>query len=416
MSVKEKNQFLSVVVLSQCFGQLAALSFSNGILFNYFDSLGCSDSAIIILLKLPNFAGMFLMLPVAYCADTYGKKVLGQWGNVIQVVGIAFLIAASFLQSSQIIVLFIGVSVFAIGAALLNSSWFALLDPLMKAEERGAFFAKMRACWKTFGIIFTFIVQYFLGVKGPAILTQVLTVILIMSIVRMYFYHRIPELEKPDKEKRKSVKFLSELKLIFKDKRIFKFSAFRFTYPLLTGCIALLFNLYEKKFMSFSPADIVFMGNLMFIGGIGGLWIGAKMTKHFTELQIFMICTSIITTCGLLFPLHIYVAIPEVIFTGIITFIFGCFSASLGIAYTSLMLSLLPPERKSLASAFFIGLSQLGIACSGIFAATFVKRDWAFEQQLAGFNNIYSIILLCSVIPLPFVTWFLTKNLKPTEF
>ena len=415
MPSTEKNQFLNIVILSQCFGQLAALSFSNGIMFNYFDSLDCSESSLIILLKIPNFAGMFLMLPIAFYADTYGKKVLGQWGNVIQVAGLGFLISAPFFEGMQIITLFVGVSVFAVGAALFNSSWFALLDPLMKPEERGTFFAKMRASWKGFGILFTFFAQYLLGVKGPTILTQILILVFFMMIIKMYFYHRIPELEKPDKEKRKSVKFFSELKLIFQNKKIYKFSAYRFTYPLLTGCIALLFNLYEKKFMNFTPADIVFMGNLMFIGGIGGLWLGAKMTKRFTEFQIFMICTSVITTCGLLFPLHAYLPVPELIYAGAVTFIFGCFSAALGIAYTSLMLSLLPQERKSLASAFFVGLSQLGIACSGIFAATFVKKDWGFVEQFAGFNNIYSIILLCSVIPLPIFTWLLTKNLKSEE-
>ena len=412
MAGKEKNQFINTVILSQCFGQLASLSFSNGIMFNYFDSLNCSDSTLIVLLKIPNFAGMFLMLPMAFFADTYGKKVLGQWGNLIQICGLGFLIAAPFFEGMQIVTLFVGVSVFAVGAALFNSSWFALLDPLMKPEERGTFFAKMRACWKSFGIMFTFLVQYLLGIEGPAILTQILIFILIMMIARIYYYHRIPELEKPDKEKRKSVKFFSEIRLIFQNKKIYKFSGYRFAYPLLTGCIALLFNLYEKKFMNFSPADIVFMGNLMFIGGIGGLWVGAKMTKRYSEFQIFMICTTVISVCGILFPLHIYLPVPELIYAGFVTLVFGCFSAAMGIAYTSLMLSLLPPERKSLASAFFVGLSQLGIACSGIFAAVFVKKDWGFIEQYAGFNNIYSIILLCSIIPLPIVTWALTKNLK----
>lgn len=415
MASTEKNQFLSIVILSQCFGQMASLAFTNGIMFNYFDSLNCSDSSLIILLKIPNFAGMFLMLPIAYYADTYGKKVLGQWGNIIQITGVGFLVAAPFFEGQQKLILFAGVSIFAVGAALFNSSWFALLDPLMKPEERGVFFAKMRACWKIFGILFTFLAQYLLGVKGPLILTQLLILILFMLIIRIYFYHRIPELEKPDKEQRKSVKFFREVKLIFQNKKIYRFSAYRFTYPLLTGCIALLFNLYEKKFMNFSPADIVFMGNLMFIGGIGGLWLGAKMTKRFSEFQIFMICTSLITTCGLLFPLHVYLPIPELIYAGAVTFVFGCFSAALGIAYTSLMLSLLPSERKSLASAFFVGLSQLGVACSGIFAATVVKKDWSFIEQFAGYNNIYSIILICSVLPLPAFTWLLTRNLKSSE-
>jgi len=88
----------------------------------------------------------------------------------------------------------------------------------------------------------------------------------------------------------------------------------------------------------------------------------------------------------------------------------GCLVAAANMTGLEIWI-LLSPERKALASSFFIGLSQLGISCSGIFAALVIKRDWGFVQELAGVSNIYSIILLCSIIPLPFVTYLMTKGL-----
>ena len=401
-----------MIILSQCFGQLSSLAFNNGLMFNYFDHLGSDDSTIFLLMKMPSLVGMLLILPLAYLSDKYGKKKLGQWGNAIQVVGFGSLLFASWFTGLEIWVLFIGVFVFAFGVALFNSSWFALMDPLIEAKKRGSFFARMRFYWKMAGVLFTFLTQYLLEVGGMVIITELIIIVTVFSIVRMYFYHNIPELEKPDKEAKKSVKFKEEFRAVLADSKFRRFLSFKFCFPLMTGCVGLIFNLYEKKFLGFSPGDIVLMGNLIFIGNISGLWFGAKLSKILSEVRIFLICTITMTTLCLLYPLHQYVPGKVIYFVGVITFFYGAISAVFGIAMTSLMLSLLQPERKSLASSCCICLAQFGQASSGIVAASIVRREWAFVEQVAGYSNIYMVILLCSVIPLPFVTWFLTRRLN----
>ena len=406
----DNQKFLNYVILSQCFGQIASLTFHNGVMFTYFDSLNSGESNLILLLKLPALVGMLMILPLAFWADRFGKKKLGQAGNGIQVIGVGLLILAPWFTGFQIGALYIGVLVFAIGCALFNSSWFALLDPLVSKDQRGPFFAKMRTCWKFTGIMFAFLAQYMLGVGGTPMIFQLLIIVFVFSIVRMYFYHNIAELEKPE-EVHKKTNFRKELGSLIEDKSFKRYSIFRFCFPLMTGCIALIFNLYEKKFMGFGPDDIVFMGNLMFIGSICGFWIGARLVKSYTEPQVFMMTTTVIALCCICFPLHGFIPVSSLVFAGIVTFIYGCTSAVFGISCTSLMLALLQPERKSLASSFCIAVTQLGGALSGIFAALVVKKDWGLEQMV-GYDNIYSIILLCSVIPLPFVTKFLTSGLE----
>ena len=157
------------------------------------------------------------------------------------------------------------------------------------------------------------------------------------------------------------------------------------------------------------------MGNLIFIGNISGLWLGAKLSKIYDERLIFLGVTSTMTLLCLIYPLHGFIPLPVIFYVGAITFLYGVVGAVFGIAITSFMLSILQPERKSLASSCTICMAQLGQASSGILAALIVNRNWDFVNEMAGYSNIYMVILLCSMIPLPFITWFLTSSFKDTK-
>ena len=406
--VNENQKFLKFIIFSQCFGQIAILSFDNGLMFNFFDDLGCGDFHLILLLKSPSFVSLLLVLPLAFLADKYGKKLIGQSGNIIQIIGL-MLIASAVSFEKPLIALYLGVFIFACGSALFRCSWFALIDPLIPVSERGHFFAWMRTSWKVAAVLFTLLVQYMIGVKGTAILFELIIFVSVLSIIQLFFYQRIPEVEKPDSNP-ESKSFLFEMKEIIKDKDFFRFAMFKFSFPFMIGSIAILFNLYEKKYLDFSPADIMLMGNLVFIGGIVGLWAGAFLMKKLKEPQIFLICSSVITLLALLFPLSSeFSKLSSLIFAGSLTFLLGCSLTSLGIAETSLMLSLIQSKRKSLASSLCIAFTQIGLALSGLLVALLVKRDWNFDMS-AGYKNIYSIILISSVLLLPLLTYHLTNR------
>ena len=404
--VNDNSKFFKFIIISQCFGQLAILSFDNGFMFNYFDALIQSDSALVILLKTPSIASMVLVLPLAFLADQYGKKVIGQTGNIIQIAGLAILTLAS-LASKTLFLLFAGVIIFSIGSALFRCSWFALLQPIVSEQERAHFFARMRTAWKVCGILFTLLVQFILGVDNKVIFLQIFILLIICSFLQVYFYQKIPELEKPKKEQEKR-KFFKEIKHLFKDKLFLRFTAFKFSFPLMVGSIALLFNIFEKKYLNFTPSDIMLMGNLLFIGGVSGFWLGAHLMKKFEAKQIFLFATISITFVSLIFPIGIYLqGLPVIILCGTVTFIFGSSMSALGIAETSLMLSLLQPERKSLASSLCIMCTQFGSAVAGILVALIIKN---FEFGEAGsYWNIHSLYLVVTVAPLSILTYSLTK-------
>lgn len=404
--VNENSKFYKFIIISQCFGQLAHLSFDNGFMFNYLGSLIQSDSTLVILLKTPNIASMLLVLPLAFLADKYGKKIVGQSGNIIQILGLTILALAP-LTSAPLLMLFSGVIVFSIGSALFRCSWFALLQPIVSESDRAHFFARMRTAWKVCGILFTLLVQFLLGVDNKIIFIQLIIFLIICCFLQVFFYQKIPELEKPNKEN-KERKFVKEIKFLFQDKNFLRFTLFKFSFPLMVGAIALLFNIFEKRYLSFTPSDIMMMGNLLFIGGVCGFWVGAHLMKKFESRQVFLFSTLAITAVALIFPLSIqFKGLTVLILCGTSTFILGCSLTALGIAETSLMLSLLQPERKSLASSLCIMCTQFGTASAGILVALIIKN---FEFGEADSHwNIHSLYLALTVIPLPIVTYLLTK-------
>jgi MFS family permease len=234
---QNNSKYLTFIILSQCFGQLAILSFDNGLMFNFFSELTKEDSQIILLLKVPNFICFLLVLPLAYYADRYGKKLLGQVGNVVQVFGLLIIAAASIFEN-PLPTLYCGVTIFACGIALFRCSWFALIDPLIATKERGHFFARLRTAWKVVGVLFTLLVQYMIGVSSSAILVQLIIFVAFLSIIQIYYYHLIPELEKAEKTSQPK-RLFSELKALFKDRVLMRFCVFKLSFPLMTGSIAL---------------------------------------------------------------------------------------------------------------------------------------------------------------------------------
>ena len=91
----------------------------------------------------------------------------------------------------------------------------------------------------------------------------ILVIVFAFSLIRMIFYQGIPDVEQPV-EDHKSKNFFGEMREMLKDTPFRKYTIFRFAMPLLTGSVALMFNLYEKKYMGFEPKDFILMGNLMF--------------------------------------------------------------------------------------------------------------------------------------------------------
>ena len=417
ISDNDRKRALNTVIAAQCFGQVASLCFINGLMFNYFTYLEFSEQTLVIFLRLPSIIALFITLPLAYLSDIKGKSRLGQIGNFIQVLGMVCLCSAAYISGLRTLAVVMGIILFSLGASLFNSSWFALLDPIITKNQRGPFFAKMRTCWKLFGVSFTFLAQFMLEMKGDTILAPLLMCVVLFGVIRMFFYSRIPELElkKVDLEN-KSSSFKLELKKVLKHREYVRYCLFILFLPLGIGCLTLIYNLYEKSVLKYESADIVLMGNLAMIGGMAGFAIGAIALKRVGEKRLFIFCSCCISLCAAAFPFHgLLPWMPIRFYTGLITFCTGLSVAAMSIGITSLMLHLLPQENKSISTSLFLTAQEIG---HGIAAGVLALLVSVFtgEKLVNGLHlNVYSVSLIVIAVFMPPAIWFFTRSLKNSD-
>ena len=415
ISDTDRKNAMNTIIIAQCFGQVAGLCFVNGLMFNYLTSLNISEQAMVIYLRLPSIIGLFITLPMAYLSDAKGKSKLGQIGNAIQVVGLGCLCMAAYVSGYQSLAVVGGILLFSIGVALFNCSWFALLDPIIKPEQRGSFFAKLRTIWKLFGVTFTFIAQLILEIQGDSVLSPLLMAVAVLAVIRMYYYQKIPELEPRVKQgDGKHPSFKSEIKDLFKNKDFLTACILSFFMPIFFGELTLLFNFYEKLILKFDSPDIVLMGNLAMIGGVCGFSAGAFGLKKMGEKKLFMICTIMVSACLLFFPLHNYFNwIPTRVYAGFFTFLSGLSTAAMSIGITSMMLHLLPQKNKSLETSLFLTAQEIG---AGVSAGILSLAIYFFEGSTKTLSvihvNVYTVYMAVLALIIPIGIYLFNKKLK----
>ncbi len=362
-----------------------------------------------------NFIGIFAIIPMAYLSNKVGKKKLGQTGNVLELLGLFILYSVSFVEEYRIFLLFFGVFIYAIGSSLFKSTWFALLDPLILKEQRVSFFATFRTSWKLFSLLFGFLIQLLLVQHGDPFLPTLVLTVTVLSGIQIIFYHLIPEKENLHKDANEVSKtFITAIKEVFIKKEFFALLKLKLFFPFMTGSMALIFNLYEKNILEFKADQIILMGNMMFIGALLGLWIGAWMIKKWGEVLVIKLISYFILALILTFSLSHFIPMYKVLYIASITCFLGVSISVVGMAETTIMLEYLPKTQKALGSAIWLGVTQLGFACSGLISAYFLGAGSITDSNMIdiGFFNKYTILLSCFALPLPWLVTYLLNSLK----
>ncbi len=271
MTDSETKHAIRMILITTSLGGMSYLSFNNGLLLAYFSFLGIPSSTILILLALLPLSQFVFMIPFSYLSDTYGKKLIGNFGMVLSIIGFFLMaIASVFPEEYRTLVVGLGTGVFGTGSALIIGNWFALLHPIIPENIRGRFFGRLCLTWQSIGIIFTLVVIYILEQYPTLGMYQaVIGVIAILMALRMVYYQRIPELDKiqPKRETfRKS--FLKVLAI----PEYLSFCAYCFLLTLFTGACPQIFNLIEKDVLHLSKVEMVFIGNLLVVGALAGFF------------------------------------------------------------------------------------------------------------------------------------------------
>jgi len=156
MTDSQTKYAIRMILITTSLGGMSFLSFNNGLLLAYFSYLGIPSATILILLALLPLSQFVFMIPFSYLSDIYGKKLIGNFGMVLSIIGFLLIaVAGAFPETYLILVVSLGAGVFGTGSALIIGNWFALLHPIIPENIRGRFFGRLRLTWQSIGIIFT---------------------------------------------------------------------------------------------------------------------------------------------------------------------------------------------------------------------------------------------------------------------
>ena len=402
MTDSETKHAIRMILITTSLGGMSYLSFNNGLLLAYFSYLGIPSATILILLALLPLSQFVFMIPFSYLSDIYGKKLIGNFGMVLSIIGFLLMaIASVFSETYRTLVVGLGAGVFGAGSALIIGNWFALLHPIIPEDIRGRFFGRLRLTWQSIGIIFTLAVIYILDqYPNLGMYQAVIGTITILMALRMIYYQRIPELDKiqPKKETfRKS--FLKVLAI----PEYLSFCAYCFLLTLFTGACPQIFNLIEKDVLHLSKVEMVFIGNLLVVGALAGFFLGGRLVDRFGTKYVFLWCHfgfGLILFFFLwrdVFPGEVQITV------GILTILFGMVQAASSIAMTSETLVLIPVENKSLATGLWFTLYSGGIGLSGVLSGQalelgLLSDSWSwFGQAMSRYDGL---LMLCGAMVL----------------
>lgn len=373
---EQRTRAFRTIIITQCLGMLSAFLFHNGFYLNYFTKLGISSASFAWLAALPSLCSVLLLLPFAFLSDRLGKLKLALAGQIMVITSMAMMLGAGWCSGRLILAMVMGsLLLFCVGGSLQGASWFALLNPIIPAEMRGRFFGRLRVTFISVNIVFTLAVAGIMKwTQSTWVFQALMGVIFAAHILRYFTYARIPELEREDGTVHRQRSFFRACVQVFRIPGFAQFNAYIFLITLFTAGVPIVFGLMQKDVFQFSEAQIMMTGNCFLAGmlvgcGLGGRAVdrfGTRMVFLFTHLAYAAIILSLLTRDLMAWSLFVHVAAC--------TFCFSLTLAMAGVAATSETLALIPETNKSLSTAVYITLANLGVALPGLLVSRLI--DW----------------------------------------
>lgn len=409
-------------ILTQCLEIVALGTTVNGTLLLYLTAIGTTAVRTMIYLAIPSLTNALLLLPLAYLADRYGKKRIGQTGITLGIIGWGLMALGALSETSAESVIVTGIILASISIAMFGAGWFSLLSPIVPAEIRGRFFGRLRLTVSIVSLLCSVIFAWILSINSNDIIVYqgIYVAATIAFIARWFTYRQIPELE-PPVAKIDEVSFQEIVASVFQAKNFAAFCSYMFLLSLFTAGAGTLFAMVEKRVLMFTDTRIILLSNTALIGSMVGMFFGGRIIDRHGTRTVFAGCHIVLAQVMVAFLLRVYVPMSFVPFyLGFLHFLLGASLGAVGIAMTTELLGILPEKYKSVASSMFVIFQTSGVALSGILPAWFLKigilrNSWGLSQgqQLSSFDGIllsFSLMTLILVATLGLVPSMINKS------
>jgi MFS family permease len=391
----EQRRGMRAVILGQAFGCLGAQSFLNGLLLVYLGKLGFGGASSLLLLSLPSLIQPVLVLPLAHRADHGHRTRMVARGGLINSAGFAVICAGGFLAgvaSDALVVA--GIVGFAIGNAMMNAPWYSMLSPLVPTSMRGAFFGMLRLSWQVSSLGFGVVCASVLARDSSMLLLQgILGTIVCGQLARVACLRRVPELEPPSSA---ATSLTDELLEAARSPGYAPFCCYVFLLTLFTANVPMVLALVEREAAGFGDRAVVWMGNSLALGAVGGFFLGGRLIDRVGTKPVFLICHFAYGAIFFAVLARDLIPVPVVWWMGALNIACGVVGAGSSVAISTEMLALAPPAHRSVSTGLCSCLIMAGGGMAGLLNAGAIRLGIFAEHWTIGGATLsaYDTILL----------------------
>ncbi|MEI7435698.1 MAG: MFS transporter [bacterium] len=382
-------------ILAQSFGSLAQLAFAYGQVLVYLRILNIDSSRIVLYLAIP-FSTELLTIPIAYWSDRLGKKIFGVTGLVLATVGFSTMTLAGLVHPTLVEPLAVlGIAIYSLGSTTMAASWYALLTPVIPMSMHGRFFAKLRMVWQVSGIGFAIVGGMVLGKDAPLYVYQcVLLAICAGQIIRIYFYIRIPEMERPSVKPRPLFELLREAMRV---PGYLPYCAYVFLLTFFVSSCPTMFALVQKDVLALGDNQVVWLGGLTMVGSALGFSLIGRVIDRLGSKPIFIFCHLGYGAVILLFITRALWPVPVAGVLGVVSLTFGFIAACSSVALTTSLIAIIPGQNnravnQAVGRMFqMVGPGLCGFACAWVLKSGMLMPEWRMGSLIM---SRYDTILL----------------------
>lgn len=400
LTEQEQARGRRLIVVMNCISCMPSYVFLNSVLLLFLTSLAMDRVGTMICLSLPAMAAALFQVPFAHGADRWGKKRFGSAGIALYGVAFAGFIAAAVVSPAAGRILApLCTAVFAVGACLHISSWFALMLPMIPAPIRAAYFGRMRLIYQSVVVAAGLVCSALLEWRAtPAMFAGIFAWFLAGVGVWRPLYARLPEMEPPNPD-------LPGLRVaigqVVRNATYLPFCAYAFLLALFTGGCPILFGMIEKTYLDLSNGTVVLLANVRMLGAIAGFFLGGKVVNRFGTKAVFLSCHFAFGLVLLLFLWRNGWGGPLVPILASAEALFGMLTAASSVAFTVEMYALIPAENKSVSTSAFMTLQGAGTTLGGMLSAGVIrlgalKEEWLFAG--APRSDYDALLLICATL------------------
>jgi len=400
-AVERSRRGMRYAILSACWGAIPQVMVKDSSIIIIFAALiGASEMVSVFSTAVLDLAICLLMLPFAALSDRIGVKRQIIVAVLVSVLALCATAAAPWLGPAAGAVMLGALGVFAVAMSAYTAAWFPMLENVVRPEERGLFFGRLRFAWQLIAALFIFGSSWVVGRYATVGRLQVIIVLAaVISLGRAFYVARIPVAPVAPCRLRLRAALWDALQ----NRPLTGFGVYLFfLYGAANATIPIVF-VFARNHLHLADGLVVMLSAVAMGGLIVGFLVGGQFVHRYGVKGVLLAAHLGFALLNFMLLAARAEGLLVTVLLGVILGVYGLLFACASIAVSSELLALASPANKAVSIAFGYSLYAAGMGGSRALASVVLGSGILAEQwQLAGlaFTRYHSLFLCsgCGVI------------------